>query len=119
MPAFADRVKETSTTTGTSDIVLAGAATQFRSFLQAYGALTTSGIPYTIQGQSGGEWEIGYGTFDGSSGLTRDVILSSSTGSKVSFSAGTKDVFVTVPEDSITDFGIGFTIAIARGWAMP
>jgi hypothetical protein len=119
MPAIADRVKETSTTTGTSDIVLAGAATQFRSFLQAYGARVTSEIPYTMQGQSGGEWEMGYGTFNGSTGLSRDVILSSSTGSKVSFSAGTKDVFVTLPTDAVADYGIGFTIVIARGWAMP
>lgn len=91
-----DRVKETSTTTGTGTITLAGAATGFQSF----SAIGNGNITYyTIAGQSSSEWEVGIGTYTASgTTLSRDTVLSSSnSGSLVNFSAGTKDVFVTVP----------------------
>lgn len=91
----ADRVKETTTTTGTGTITLAGAATGFQSFSVIGNGNTTY---YTIAGQTGSEWEVGIGTYTSSgTTLSRDTVLASSTGSKVSFSAGTKDVFVTYP----------------------
>ena len=88
-----DRVQETSTTTGTGTITLAGAVSGFQSFSAIGNANTTY---YAIVG--GAEWEVGLGTYTSSgTTLSRDTVLSSSTGSKVSFSAGTKNVFVTYP----------------------
>jgi hypothetical protein len=88
-----DRVQETSTTTGTGTFTLAGAVSGFQSFSAIGNANTTY---YAIVG--GSEWEVGLGTYTSSgTTLSRDTVLASSTGSKVSFSAGTKNVFVTYP----------------------
>jgi hypothetical protein len=88
----ADRVKETTTTTGTGAITLAGAASGFRAFSAVMAAADT--CFYTIAG--GAEWETGLGTF--STTLARTTVLSSSNaGAAVTFSAGAKDVFITVP----------------------
>jgi len=93
-----DRVKETTTTTGTGTITLAGASTGFQSFSVIGDGNTTY---YTIAGQTVAEWEVGIGTYT-SSGTTlarNTVLASSNSGSLVSFSAGTKDVFVTYPAE--------------------
>jgi hypothetical protein len=91
-----DRVKETTTTAGTGTVTLLGAATGFQSFSAIGNANNTY---YCIAGQTGSEWEVGIGTYTSSgTTLSRDTVLASSSGgSKVSFSAGTKDVFVTYP----------------------
>lgn len=96
-----DRVKETTTTTGTGTVTLAGAATGFQSFSAIGNANNTY---YCIAGQTGSEWEVGIGTYTSSgTTLSRDTVLASSSGgSKVSFSAGTKDVFVTYPASYAT-----------------
>jgi len=95
---LADRVKETTSTTGTGTVTLLGAATGFQSFAVIGNANTTY---YTIAAQSGSEWEVGIGTYTLSgTTLARTTILSNSAGtqpSALSFSAGTKDVFVTYP----------------------
>lgn len=93
---LADRVKETTTTTGTGTVTLLGASTGFQSFAVIGDANTTY---YTIAGQTGNEWEVGIGTYTSSgTTLARTTVLSSSNGgSAVNFSAGTKDVFVTQP----------------------
>lgn len=93
----ADRVWDTSTTTGTGSLTLAGSApTGYRTFASAY-ATGTADIPYCIALQSGSEWEVGYGTLSGSTTLARTTVTASSnSGSAVNFSAGTKDVFVTL-----------------------
>lgn len=98
MPTFKDRVKDTTTTTGTGSITLAGSpATGYVAFSSAY-STGTARIPYAIVG--GSEWEVGFGTLSGATTLTRDKVLeSSNSGSAVNFSAGTKDVFVTWPGD--------------------
>jgi len=91
---LADRVQETTTTTGTGTVTLAGAATGFQSFAAVGNGNSTY---YTIAG--GAEWEVGIGTYT-SSGTTLSrttVISSSNSGSLVTFSAGTKNVFVTYP----------------------
>ena len=91
-----DRVKETTTTVGTGTVTLLGAATGFQSFSAIGNGNTTY---YTIAGQTGSEWEVGIGTYT-SSGTTLSrttVLASSNSGSLVTFSAGTKDVFVTYP----------------------
>jgi hypothetical protein len=97
----ADRVKETTTTTGTGTVTLLGASTGFQSFAVIGDANTTY---YTIAAQIGTEWEVGIGTYTASgTTLARTTVLSSSNGgSAVNFSAGTKDVFVTYPSSKAT-----------------
>ena len=93
---LADRVKETTTTTGTGTVTLLGASTGYQSFAAVGNANTTY---YTIAGQTSSEWEVGIGTYTSSgTTLSRDTVLASSnSGSLVTFSTGTKDVFVTYP----------------------
>jgi len=97
---LADRVKETTTTTGTGTVTLLGASTGFQSFAIIGNANTTY---YTIASQSGSEWEVGIGTYTSSgTTLARTTVLSNSSAtqpSALSFSAGTKDVFVTYPAE--------------------
>lgn len=105
MGAVADRVKETTTTTGTGDITLAGAVSQYVSFNTAFG--TNKFFYYCIAGQTGSEWEVGEGYLSGSTTLVRaEIYASSNSGALVNFSAGTKDIFCTVPAVEIIDKGI-------------
>ena len=90
---LADRVRETTTSAGTGTITLGGAVTGFQSFSVIGNNNTTY---YTIAGTT--QWEVGIGTYYGGT-LTRDTVLSSSTGSKIDFSAGSKDVFVCYPAE--------------------
>lgn len=96
-----DRVKETTTTTGTGNINLAGAETGFETFVSGIGDGNTT--YYAISHQSTTEFEIGLGTVtdaspDTISGRTNsNVISSSNSDNVVDFSAGTKDVFCTLP----------------------
>jgi hypothetical protein len=91
-----DRVKETSTTTGTGTLTLAGAVTGFQAFSAIGNGNSTF---YVIAHQSAAEWEVGIGTYTASgTTLSRDSVLSSSNaGSAVDLSAGTKDVFCSHP----------------------
>lgn len=94
---LADRVKETSSFTGTtSPITLLGAATGFQSFAAVGNGNTTF---YSITNPGTNEWEVGVGTYTASgTTLSRTIILSSSnSGLIVTFSAGSKEVFVTYP----------------------
>jgi hypothetical protein len=97
---IADRVKETTSTTGTGTVTLLGAATGFQSFTVIGDTNTTY---YTIASQTGNEWEVGIGTYSTSgTTLARTTILSNSSAtqpSALNFSAGTKDVFVTYPSE--------------------
>jgi hypothetical protein len=93
-----DRVKETSTTTGTGTLNLAGAEQGYESFVSGIG--TTNTTYYAIENNSAGEFEVGIGTVTDASPdtLSRDTVISSSNSdSKVDFSAGTKNVFCTLP----------------------
>ena len=92
-----DRVKVTSTTTGTGAFALGAAATGFETFAQGIGNNNTT--YYCIFNQGTTEFETGLGTLDGSSAnLTRTAVISSSNSdSAVDFSSGTKDVFCTLP----------------------
>ena len=118
-----DRVKETSTTTGTGAMALGGAVTGFETFAAGIGNSNTT--YYAIFNQGTTQWEVGYGTLDGTSAnLTRTTPISSSNSdSAVSFSAGTKDVFCTMPAsktvyldatgNTVGAAGQGFAIAMA------
>ena len=88
-----DRVRETSTTTGTGTFTLAGAVSSFQTFSSAIGNTNTT--YYTIIG--GTEWETGLGTVAAGTLARTTVLESSNAGSAVNFSAGTKDVFGTYP----------------------
>ncbi len=93
-----DRVKETTTSTGTGTINLAGAADTFETFVAGIG--TTNKCFYCISHQTANEFEVGIGTVTDASPdtLSRDTIISSSNSdSAVNLSAGTKDVFCTYP----------------------
>ena len=93
-----DRVKETSTTTGTGTLNLAGAVSGFQTFVAGIG--NSNVTYYAIVNASGTEFEIGIGTVTDASPdtLSRTTILeSSNSDSAVDFSAGTKTVFCTLP----------------------
>jgi len=107
---LADRVKETTTTTGTGTVTLLGASTGFQSFAAVGTGNTTY---YTIAGQTGSEWEVGIGTYTlvGTT-LARTTVLANSSAtqpSALSFSSGTKDVFVTYPAGRAVSGGEGYT----------
>jgi len=96
-----DRVKETTTTTGTGAVSLGGAVTGFETFAAGIGNSNTT--YYAIVHQTAAEFEVGLGTLDGdSSDLTRTTVISSSNSdSAVDFAAGTKDVFCTIPASKL------------------
>ena len=113
-----DRVKETTTTTGTGAVSLAGAVTGFETFAAGIGNSNT--VYYGIAHQDQAEFEVGLGTLNSdSSTLTRTTVISSSNSdSAVDFSAGTKDVFCTLPasklifEDASNDVTIGRNLTV-------
>ena len=92
-----DRVKVTSTTTGTGAMALGSAVTGFETFAAGIGNNNTT--YYCIFNQGTTEFEVGLGTLDGSSAnLTRTTVISSSNSdAAVNFTSGTKDVFCTLP----------------------
>ena len=93
-----DRVKETSTTTGTGTLNLAGASSGFVTFVAGIGNSNTT--YYVIHAQGTDNWEVGIGTVTDATPdtLSRDTVLNNSAGntSKINFS-GTLDVFCTMP----------------------
>ncbi len=93
-----DRVKETSTTTGTGTLDLAGAVTGFVTFVSGIGNSNTT--YYAIFEQGTNNFEIGIGTVTDATPdtLARTTVLNNSAGntSKINFS-GTLDVFCTLP----------------------
>ena len=88
-----DRIRQTSTTTGSGTLTLDGTVTGFQSFSAVGEGNTTY---YTIALDS--QWEVGIGTYSAGT-LSRDTVLSSSTGSIIAFAAGAKDVFVSYPAE--------------------
>jgi hypothetical protein len=89
-----DRVKETSTTTGTGTFTLAGAVVGFETFSSAIGNTNTT--YYSIVNEDG-EFEVGLGTVAAGTLARTTIISSSNSDSAVNFSSGTKDVFCTLP----------------------
>jgi len=92
----ADRVLDSSTSTGTGAFVVSGTpAAGYRTFSAVMSVGDT--CYYSIQGQTTSEWEVGLGTYSSTNTLTRTTIYSSSnSGSAVTFSAGTKNIFITM-----------------------
>jgi hypothetical protein len=93
-----DRVKETTSTTGTGTVTLSGAQTGFQSFSSGIGAGNST--YYTIA--LGAQFEVGIGALTNATTFTRDtVITSSNSNSLVDFLAGTKDIFCTLPASEL------------------
>ena len=92
-----DRVKETTTTTGTGTLTLGGAVTGFETFAAGVGNSNTTYYAVTLPGTA--EFEVGLGTLSSdSSTIARSTVISSSNSdSAVNFSAGTKTIFCTIP----------------------
>lgn len=100
-----ERVEETTTTTGTGTVTLAGATSKARTFqsIMSTGDLCC----YVIEHETADEWEVVLGTLATTTTLSRDhIIASSNSGSAVSFSAGTKKVWLTAPADHGRDLGM-------------
>ena len=91
-----DRVKETSTTTGTGNVTLLGAESGFQAF-SVFANNDT--FLYAIVHRTSAEWEVGLGTYvSATPAIARTTIFESSNAdAAVNFSAGTKDVFVVMP----------------------
>jgi len=94
-----NRVRETTATTGTGAVTLAGAVDGFQTFAAGIGNSNTT--YYAISLNTANEWEVGLGTLNGdSSTLTRTTVLESSNAdSAVDFAAGTKEIFCTLPSE--------------------
>ena len=93
-----DRVKETTTSTGTGAVSLGGASATFDAFqsVMSNGDTTFYAIVHTASGTD--EWEVGLGTWNTGNTLTRTTVYAGSNGtSAVTFGSGTKDVFMTYP----------------------
>lgn len=110
---LADRVKDTSTTTGTGTITVSGtAASTFVAFGTAYAVGDV--VPYVIAHQSANEWEVGQGVLLTSTTISRiaDKVQAGSSGAGVlvNFAAGTKDVFVNLSANDAAT--VGQTLAL-------
>ena len=104
---YKDRIMESSTTAGIGSFIVAGAVAGYQSFsvigdgnacYYVCEAVDANGVPT-------GEWEIGLGTYtSASTSLTRAPIKNSAgtQPSALSFSVGTKRIFVPVPEAVVT-----------------
>ena len=117
MPHVADRVKETSTTTGTGNLTLAGAVSGFQTFNAAFG--TNRPFSYYIIDANGTAWEQGFGYLSASTTLVRSQVnKSTNSNAAISLSAGTHSVFCSITDDQFDDL-TGKCLAMARGAAMP
>ena len=94
-----DRVRETTSTTGTGTVTLGGAVDGFQTFAAGIGNDNTT--YYAISLNSQNEWEVGRGTLNAdSSELARTEILqSSNSDNAVDFAAGAKEIFCTLPSE--------------------
>src|SRR4051812_11843844 len=117
MLVIADRVKETTTTTGAGALALGGAMTGFRAFSSVCSVSDT--VFYAIQlvdanGAPANEWEVGLGTYSGANTLTRTTPQASSNGgAAVNFSVGTKQVWLDLSAAQVGGFATSASVAAA------
>ena len=108
-----DRVKQTSTTTGTGTFSLTGTEVGFETFVAGIGDTNSTFYAIALDGTT--EFEVGIGTVTdaGTDTLSRDTVISSSNSdNKVDFSAGTKTVFCTYPAKRAPSAGMTATTYI-------
>jgi len=124
----ADRIADTTTTVGTSPLVVSGTAPLgSRTFSTVMSVGDT--CYYSVQHQTINEWEVGLATYSSANTLTRTTIYSSSNaGSAVTFSAGTKDVFITMAaarspqldaSGNVTALGIPASATLTNATGLP
>ena len=124
----ADRVLDSSTSTGTGAFVVSGTpAAGYRTFSAVMSVGDT--CYYSIQGQTTSEWEVGLGTYSSANTLTRTTVYSSSNaGAAVTFSAGTKNVFITMvaskspqldPTGNVTTLGTPTSVTLTNATGLP
>ena len=124
---FKDRVKQTSTTNGTSNVVMTGTVAGFQTFANALSDTDTT--YYCITDGTNDTFEVGLGTWaESSSTLTRTTILESSEtdNSAVDFSGSVaKEVFITYPaekavflnaNDKLVVGGVEYLSATTNRW---
>ncbi len=94
-----DRVKETTTTTGTGNIALGGAVSNFVTFSSVLSDSDTT--YYAIVDSNNSDFEVGLGTYvsSGNTIARTTVLASSNSGSAVDLSAGSKVIFCAFPAD--------------------
>jgi hypothetical protein len=115
----ADRVQESSTTTGTGALTLAGAYAGYRRFSAV--CSTNDTTYYCIEaldsnGNPSGDWEVGLGTYSGTNTLTRTTVhFSSNSNAAVNFGAGTKRVFTSATATFLTRLSDLAKLTLAQG----
>lgn len=112
---FGERVRETTTTTGTGSYALAGAVAGHVTFLTGIGANSLVGYVAT----DGTDWEVGYGTLSsGPATLTRAAILASSNaGAAVNWTAGTRQIYSAPIASVMQGLVVGFIGTARPAWA--
>lgn len=117
MGLVADRVKETTTSTGNSDVVLAGAVSGFRTFNDALGQQVL--CYYALLDANGTAWETGSGYLSSSTNFKRaNIYASSNANAAITLTTGTHTIFCSLSADVIEDIN-GKIYATARGFNMP
>jgi hypothetical protein len=118
MPYLADRVQETTSTTGTGTVTLAGAVAGYQSFATGFAGDLPCLVGYLIV--SGTAWEVGKGVINaGGTTLTRTDVKSSSNANALISLAGTSNVFCTASAELLDNANIGLQLAQQRGFALP
>jgi len=97
-PIYADRVKETTTTTGTGTLSMGGTVAGYQTFVAAIGNGNTTKI---LIDDGNGNWEVCFSVTTSGSPNTqsRGTLINSSTGSRINFTAGTKTVAIVPATD--------------------
>lgn len=114
---IADRVRETTTTTGTGSVTLAGPYSGFQAFSVIGNGNTTY---YAISDPNTGAWEVGIGTYTSAGNtLSRDTVLASTnSNSLVNFAGGSKDVICTQPAERNV-YVVGSSVVAANSATVP
>lgn len=93
-----DRIRESTTSTGTGNLTLGGADVGFSTFASRLATGDTTWYALVF----GASWEVGLGTFTGPATLARTtVIASTNADAALNLGAGTKEVFITAPASAI------------------
>lgn len=122
--AYYDRVEDTTTSTGNSNLTLSGTAPTGRvTFNAAFGngGIEARRFAYVIQSSDESEWETGIGYLSASTTLVRETVMqSSNSNNAVTFSAGTKKVFGSlIGYQAQRFFGAGRSILISQRNFLP
>ena len=117
MDAVADRVKETTTTTGTGSLALAGAVSGFQTINTAIGQnIYTS---YVLLDANGTGWETGKGYLSTATNFKRTVVFTSTNSNNaISLSTGTHTIFIDATGKYFLNM-TGKMLAMSKSLAMP